>query len=63
MQVLSKLKDDPHEGELVRLSDADVSLGRMSGPFEPEEIDLARAAVASRFGVEQGVLLRGVAER
>ena len=54
MQVLSKLKDDPNEDELERLSEADVLLGRMSGPYRPEDFDLAKVAVASRFSVEQG---------
>ena len=55
LQVLSKLKDDQHEEELLRVSEADVALGRMSGLYEPGDIDLADAAVASRFSVEQGM--------
>ena len=55
MKVLSKLRDDLHEEELLRLSEADVGLGRMSGPYGLDEVDLSKVVVASRFGVEQGV--------
>ncbi len=56
-QVLAKLKEDLHEAELLRLSLEDVEMGRMSGPFRAAEVDLAKAAVASRFNVEQGMRL------
>ena len=52
--MIGKLRDDTHEEELLALSEADVKLGRMSGPYAPEEIDLSRVAVATRFSVEQG---------
>ena len=52
--MLSKLRDDPHEDELLRMAEEDVLKGRLSGPYSIQELDLERVAIASRFSIEQG---------
>ena len=54
LQVLSNLKEGPFSQELYDLSMAEVSLGRLSGPFSVDELPLSEVSIASRFGVEQG---------
>ena len=55
-QIINKLKDDPCEHELLKIAMGEVELGRLTGPLTLEEVDLSDVAVASRFGVAQGLV-------
>ena len=54
-QIINKLKDDPCEHKLLKIAMGEVELGRLTGPLTLEEVDLSDVAVASRFGVAQGL--------
>ena len=53
-KLLKPMRADPHAADLMRQTEVDAALGRMSKPVEYGHIDLASVAIASRFGVEQG---------
>ena len=54
-KILSQLKDDALSGELLQISAKELELGRLRGPIPLLELDLEACAVATRFGVDQGV--------
>ena len=55
-QILSKAaKEGLHAAEMLRKCREAVKLGRMSGPFQPQELDLDTVVLSTRFGVSQGV--------
>ena len=56
-QVLRKLRIDPPANELSKAATKEVELGRLRGPMPVDAVDLADAAIATRFGVDRGALL------
>jgi len=55
MQILSKAaKEGPYAAVLLDKCRESVKLGRMSGPFRPEDLDLDTVVLSTRFGVSQG---------
>ena len=55
MQVLTKLRQDELSSELVKTAKAECVMGRLRGPIQLDKLDLSRCAIATRFGVDQGM--------
>ena len=54
--MLSSLKVDKNADRLLEISMKEVELGRLSGPFAVDDVDLSSICISSRFGVEQGFI-------
>ena len=53
-EILSQLREDKHEAELVKSVAADVQLGRMSQLVPVSSLNLDELILAPCFSVEQG---------